>query len=64
MLHYSTIFIPHLSNGYDSLGMLQPGKAVPWPGMAKLTVANAQPESHLDPEALEFKHALPFRLLA
>lgn len=31
--------------------------------LAKLTVANAHPESHLAPEALEFKHALPFRLL-
>lgn len=33
------------------------------PGMAKLTVANAHSESHLAPEALEFKHTLPFRLL-
>lgn len=31
MLHYSTIFITHLSTGYDSLGRLQPRKPVPWP---------------------------------
>lgn len=33
------------------------------PDMAKITVANAHPESHLAPEALEFKLPLPFRLL-
>lgn len=31
MSHHSTIFIPHLSDGRESLGMLQPGKAVSWP---------------------------------
>lgn len=31
MPHYSTIFIPHLSDACDSLGVLQPGKDVPWP---------------------------------
>lgn len=31
MPHYSTIFIPHLSDGCGGLGMLQPRKAGPWP---------------------------------
>lgn len=39
------------------------GKLCLGPDMAQLTVANAHSESHLAPEALEFKHALPFRLL-
>lgn len=36
MAHHPTIFIPHLSDGRDGLGKLQPGKAVsrPWHGRA------------------------------
>lgn len=46
MYHHFTIFIPHLSDDRDGLGMLQPGKAVPWPcSFTKLTAANAPVEA-------------------
>lgn len=63
MSHYSTIFIPHLSDGRDSLGMLLPGKAVSWPDMAELTAASVHPKSGLDPVTLELKNASCFHSL-
>lgn len=70
MSHHSTIFIPHLSDGHDSLRKLFPGfsqgKLFLGPDMAELTAANVHPESGLKPVAPEFKNAFfffPFHIL-
>lgn len=63
MLHYSTLFIPPCLMAMIAWECSSQGRLCLDPDMAKLTVANAHPESHLAPEALEFKLPLPFRLL-
>lgn len=61
MPHNPTIFIPHLSDACDSLGMLQPGKdalALTWPNHQQLMLIQSQA-----PEEPGFKNAPLFSLL-